>query len=140
MGATIYVLPAIILLLLGVLFVIFGSLEFENDIVNASSEKLGVVIDAGGSGTRLIVYQYKDNALKQLLFIDNCEDRGLTKWKDTELNDLKRKLTSCFQKGGESLPKGKKVPMYFAATAGMRLLELRNKTYYEDIWKLFRDK
>ena len=139
MGVAVLTLAKIALLLLGLLFVIFGSIELETEVKTEDVSHLGVVIDAGGSGTRLIVYENKEDKFKQLLFIEECESRGLTKWKDSELTDLKTKLKSCFEEGAKNLPGGKKVPIFLAATAGMRLLELRDKNSYDKIWKLVSD-
>lgn len=102
------------------------------------TDKIGVVVDAGGSGTRLAVYSYNGKGdLKQLHYM-KCEKKGLANYKEEDFQLVKDILTKCFDKGSEALPLGKVVPMYFAATAGMRLLQKRNPTFYKKIWDLIR--
>lgn len=128
---------ALLLALLGVFFVVFGSLRMEVDVEETEQRQLGVVVDAGGSGTRLIVYENKQDVITQIKYV-KCEGQGLTKYSDNQLEDLKDKLKICFQDGGKLLPKGKKIPIFFAATAGMRLLKLRDNVAYKKLWNLIR--
>lgn len=47
---------------------------------------------------------------------------GLAKYPKTQFAELKNKLSACLADGAKGLPTHKEVPIYFAATAGMRLL------------------
>ena len=66
------VITAILLLIIGILFITFGSLKFERDVQEDDLRQLGVVIDAGGSGTRFVAYEKRGEMLKQVNYI-RCE-------------------------------------------------------------------
>ena len=134
-----YIVGCVSAMCIGVCLIIYGSVDYEGKRqIRKEVDRVGVVIDAGGSGTRMIVYNYANDTFKQLKYII-CEDDGLTTYTEDELPTLRDKLNSCFTEGASILPKDKTVPLYFAATAGMRLLKLRAKETYDKVWKLVRD-
>jgi len=136
---------SMILILLGLTFVIYGSIDYKTDgVVQQVTNRVGVVVDAGGSGTRLIVYSYANRTMKQVKYLE-CEPRGLTNYNESQLVELRRFLDDCLMDGVSSLRNmtgkvHKKVPIYFAATAGMRLLRLRNKQEYDRVWSLVNER
>ena len=49
---------------------------------------------------------------------------GLGNWKVEDYPELEQKLSDCYAKGHEYLPKGAtNTPIWFGATAGMRILK-----------------
>lgn len=50
--------------------------------------------------------------------------KGLGNWKTNEFPILEKKLEECYKTGQSFLPEGaKNTPIYFGATAGMRVLK-----------------
>uniref|UniRef100_A0A7M5WV36 Ectonucleoside triphosphate diphosphohydrolase n=1 Tax=Clytia hemisphaerica TaxID=252671 RepID=A0A7M5WV36_9CNID len=94
------------------------------------------IVDAGGSGTRLIVYQYTDTLEEHKV---ECESIGLGNWKEEDYPELEQQLNECYKKGHQYLPDGStNTPIWFGATAGMRLLKLRDRARYDKIWTLVK--
>ena len=90
--STCFVLLSVFLLIIGILFVVFGSMKHEHDVSKVSDvRQLGVVVDAGGSGTRVKVYERRGDSVKQLNADDDeCDDDGLTKYEtSTQLTNLR---------------------------------------------------
>ena len=122
------------LICIALFLLIYGSIGYKS---KDQMLRVGVVVDAGSSGTRLIVYSYNNKTFKQLNFIQ-CEEWGLNKYTEQGpgLHNLKKVIKQCFKEGETALPNNKKVPIYFVATAGMRLLKLRDPTIYDQMWKI----
>ncbi|XP_065661034.1 ectonucleoside triphosphate diphosphohydrolase 1 isoform X2 [Hydra vulgaris] len=97
--------------------------------------RFGITIDAGGSGTRLSIYEYKKGKLHNENYI--CENKGLT---NSQLLSLYDSIHKCLVEAEKRIPLliNSKTPIYFAATAGMRLLKINNETAYQNIWNVVR--
>jgi len=120
------------LCVVGIVLVVVGS---RNQFVEKTEYAL-TVVDAGGSGTRLIVYKLIDDLVEQRV---ECEGKGLGNWKTEEFPILEKKLEACYKTGQTFLPEGSSnTPIYFGATAGMRVLKLRDPASYDTIWNMVR--
>uniref|UniRef100_A0A7M5WVF2 Uncharacterized protein n=1 Tax=Clytia hemisphaerica TaxID=252671 RepID=A0A7M5WVF2_9CNID len=64
---------------------------------------------------------------------------GLGNWKEEDYPELEQQLNECYKKGHQYLPDGStNTPIWFGATAGMRLLKLRDRARYDKIWTLVK--
>jgi len=136
----VFILVSALLILVGLIFIIYGAANYESEETKSVVKKkqFGVVIDAGGSGTRLYVYEYKedDDSIDELSRI-KCEGEGLTNYKKEEYPQLEVMLTKCLSLASQQYPPNK-VPLYMGATAGMRLLKSTDQQTYNEIWDLVK--
>ncbi|XP_065067536.1 ectonucleoside triphosphate diphosphohydrolase 1-like isoform X1 [Rhopilema esculentum] len=102
--------------------------------------RLGIVIDAGGSGTRLSIFELRKDKGMQMIDYIACEDNGLASY-ERNPEPIKDLLVKCLLKARENVPveTRKTVPLYMEATAGMRILRLKNQTAFDKIWDIVRN-
>lgn len=124
---------ALILLICGITGVTVTCFILEQKVLKYNHH-YGIIFDAGSSHTDVAVYrwssQYKDHGTartKEIAF-KNCSDKGISSF-DTDPEAAGAMISECIEKVVlKALPHKdvKKTPIYFGATAGMRLLCERN--------------
>lgn len=90
----------------------------------------GIVFDAGSSHTQAYVYKWPGQKLNgtgsiKEIFISNYTNRGISSFV-SKPGDLKQFLLPLIKQTKKFLKKPSETPVYLGATAGMRLLEIRN--------------
>lgn len=137
-----FIILALILIIVGVIFLAYGAANYEEKSTEKKieEERYGVVIDAGGSGTRLVIYKYspRTNTMKDVNF-KKCEDNGLGTYKVSEFPELRKTMKKCLDDADRMIPIQKDVPIFLGATAGMRLLKLRAQPVFDQIWTMLND-
>ncbi|XP_066910667.1 ectonucleoside triphosphate diphosphohydrolase 3-like [Clytia hemisphaerica] len=98
----------------------------------------GVIIDAGGTGSRLYVYEYRSEDDIRNIFSKKCEKQGLTQY--SNITELRPLLIQCLHDAEAEIPKDiiKSTPLFMKATAGMRKLKLQDGTKYKNVWSEVR--
>eukprot|EP00794_Sanderia_malayensis_P018657 gene18657-20538_t len=132
-GKIVYVV-GFVLALLGIVAIILSSLKYESTKTEQVKGRFGIIIDAGGSGTRLIIYEYsKDDTIHQVKYTE-CEDKGLTKYA-SHPDAIRGILAKCLDGAEKYVPKQviNSIPVNMEATAGMRLFKLTNESAYDKI-------
>lgn len=121
-----------------ILFMIttFFTSDVEHDLIQSISDKLnyGVIVDCGSSGSRAHIFKWQQSeTINQIEFVRDLE-KGVPLYKDITpgLSTLKSDpskasdyMEPIMNFISESIPAGRHLdtPVYFLATAGMRLLE-----------------
>lgn len=125
----------IFLILLGVLAASLLGVYRSKEDTKILRGRFGIIFDAGGSGTRMAVYEYTNNKMKELEYI-KCENKGLAKFVGRE-NEIAAPLNVCLEKAEKQIPLQVEsaTPIYMSGTAGMRLL---NESSSKNIWKTVR--
>lgn len=124
---------------LTVLYASYDQSKWPNDYA--------LVIDAGSSGTRAYLYEWKaDFSVARgddLVVIEksNCKakDKGIDKL--TSKAEFIEKISPCINELQKLIPESrmKRAYIFLAATAGMRLLEARDKTASDEIFGYIRE-
>lgn len=106
--------------------------------------KYGVVMDAGSSHTSLFVYKWdgeklRDTALARQTYTCRVKGAGITSYAEMPSN-LSAPLEACLEQAKNRVPtdKHKTTPVFLGATAGMRMLNIVNKTQSDAILKEVR--
>lgn len=110
----------IFLILLGVLAASLLGVYRSKEDTKILRGRFGIIFDAGGSGTRMAVYEYTNNKMKELEYI-KCENKGLAKFVGRE-NEIAAPLNDCLEKAEKQIPLQVEsaTPIYMSGTAGMR--------------------
>lgn len=110
----------------------------------AIAYKYGVVMDAGSSHTSLFVYKWdgekvRDTALARQIHLCRVKGGGITSYAEQPTN-LSAPLQVCLEEAKNKIPsdKRKATPVFLGATAGMRMLDIVNKTQSDAILKEVR--
>lgn len=121
-----------ILLLIGLLF---SSLSFSASIECPENQCVAVV-DAGNSGSRLHIYRYEEDASHRPLEIKNIFTKKIEPgFASIELNQksINQYLSLLFSDVSDL-----KIPVYFYATSGMRMLNFsRQQAYFAKLTEWF---
>ncbi|XP_072523971.1 ectonucleoside triphosphate diphosphohydrolase 1 isoform X2 [Salminus brasiliensis] len=101
--------------------------------------KYGIVLDAGSSHTSVYIYQWpaeKENNTGKVQQIHDCnvKGKGISSYSD----DPKKagdSLKDCMDEAKRKIPTHRhhETPLYLGATAGMRLLEMKNEAASEKV-------
>ncbi|KAM4624168.1 ectonucleoside triphosphate diphosphohydrolase 1 isoform 2-T5 [Polymixia lowei] len=103
--------------------------------------KYGIVLDAGSSHTALYIYEWpaeKDNNTGRVEQIHSCKVKGpgissydSAPWKAGE------SLTVCMEDAERWVPRSRhqETPLYLGATAGMRLLNMKNSSASDKVFR-----
>ncbi|XP_016075521.1 PREDICTED: ectonucleoside triphosphate diphosphohydrolase 1 [Miniopterus natalensis] len=101
--------------------------------------KYGIVLDAGSSHTTLYTYMWpaeKENDTGVVNQIGQCQVKGpgISKYA-YKPHELSIYLTECMEKARQMIPISRyhETPLYLGATAGMRLLRLKNPNLAEKV-------
>ena len=123
-----------VLLAIGVIGIILSSTLLRRTITEEEHGRFGIVFDAGGSGTRMSVYEYREGSMNQVKYVE-CEREGIQHYKG-RTDELVEKFEKCLTEAETVIPKQmqKLTPIYFKATAGMRVLELRDEESFKQVW------
>ncbi|XP_072906305.1 ectonucleoside triphosphate diphosphohydrolase 3 isoform X1 [Hemitrygon akajei] len=128
------ILAAIIILLSSVIAImVIAILHFKNDTIPVGL-KYGIVFDAGASSTTVYVYYWpaeKENNTGVVSEKYKCKIEG-SAISDFDYNPVEAasSLEQCLNKTIEEIPaeKHNATPLYFGASAGMRLLRTQNSS------------
>ncbi|XP_059829127.1 ectonucleoside triphosphate diphosphohydrolase 3 isoform X2 [Hypanus sabinus] len=128
------ILAAIIILLSSVIAImVIAVMHFKNDTIPVGL-KYGIVFDAGASSTTVYVYYWpaeKENNTGVVSEKYKCKIEG-SAISDFDYNPAKAasSLEQCLNKTIEEIPaeKHNATPLYFGASAGMRLLRTQNSS------------
>lgn len=113
-------------------FILFWSLPSGASIAKCNLDNCVIVIDAGSTGSRLHLYQWDNNRVKPLFV--NRLNPGIAAFSNN-LNALPAYLDALF--AGLSL--NQEIPVYFNATAGMRLsTQAEQKRVYSEVTQWFQ--
>lgn len=138
---SVFSVVAIVLIVVGILGIALSTYYWKEEEEKEIHGRFGVVFDAGGSGTRMYLYEYKNNKEYVQTFQNKCEDKGLTTYSENT-QSLQPLLSKCLEDAVTKLPSdvsSANVPLFMKATAGMRKLRLLNETEYNSIWKTVRN-
>jgi len=110
------------------------------------SYNYAIIIDAGSTGTRAFLYEWKDEpgAINDIVTEKTSAQAG--RLQDVYQNENNNALLTCISEVIKSIPQSylTKPSIFLAATAGMRLFQEENpaltKRVFEDIKKLFTKK
>ncbi|XP_026573573.1 ectonucleoside triphosphate diphosphohydrolase 3 [Pseudonaja textilis] len=101
--------------------------------------KYGIVLDAGSSRTIVYVYEWpaeKENntGVISQTFKCNVKGPGISSY-GSNPQEISMPISNCMNKVKEKIPfhLHKSVPVYLGATAGMRLLRLRNESTANEV-------
>uniref|UniRef100_A0A8C4QCP1 Uncharacterized protein n=1 Tax=Eptatretus burgeri TaxID=7764 RepID=A0A8C4QCP1_EPTBU len=107
--------------------------------------KYGIVIDAGSSHSKLIIYQWpgdKQNGTGIVTETDSCSvaGPGISSYEDNPLA-AGDSLKECLQKAEHTIDsrKHKDTPLFLGATAGMRLLQMKDSNKSTNILNAVED-
>lgn len=135
----IFLFVSLALIIVGIVFIVIGAINYESTTINTKyldSDRVGAVIDAGGSITSLSVFSYNAKE-KRFRLINNkpwkCQDQGIDHYTPENYPTLRQKLSTCLDAPFRSgfIPPNKNVPLFMGASGGMRLLKKRNHTQYD---------
>ncbi|XP_066926626.1 ectonucleoside triphosphate diphosphohydrolase 3-like [Clytia hemisphaerica] len=143
----IFMLISIALIISGLFFIIYGALNYEDeteDLRYQKADRVGAVIDAGGSATRLSLYNMNEKTKKFRLLggkVFECEGKGIDHYNEDTYEELRNQLTNCLSQPFQNrlIEDRDVIPLYFGATGGMRLLRLQNKTLYNQTMGVIKD-
>ena len=124
-----------IFILIGIAGVVLAAVFLRETTTVELHGRFGIVFDAGGSGTRMTVYEYKNgSAMTQVAYI-KCEREGIQHYDGRE-NEMIEKFQKCLEDAEAVVPADaqKLTPLYFEATAGMRALKIRDQNAFDKVW------
>ncbi|XP_077407331.1 ectonucleoside triphosphate diphosphohydrolase 1 isoform X2 [Vanacampus margaritifer] len=103
--------------------------------------KYGIVLDAGSSHTTVFIYEWpaeKDNntGRAQQKHACNVKGPGISSYAGTPWK-AGQSLRECMREAEENIPEKRhaQTPLYLGATAGMRLLEMKNSSASEEVFR-----
>uniref|UniRef100_UPI00358F5C92 ectonucleoside triphosphate diphosphohydrolase 2-like isoform X2 n=1 Tax=Myxine glutinosa TaxID=7769 RepID=UPI00358F5C92 len=135
-------LSAFVLALVGIVSV---SVAWCGQPEPTAPPKYGIVIDAGSSHSKLIIYQWpgdKQNGTGIVTETSSCSVKGpgISSYEDDPL-DAGASLKECLKKAEHTIDsrKHKDTPLFLGATAGMRLLQLKDSDKSKNILKAVED-
>ncbi|XP_061612976.1 ectonucleoside triphosphate diphosphohydrolase 1 isoform X1 [Phyllopteryx taeniolatus] len=111
----------------------------------AQKYKYGIVLDAGSSHTTVFIYEWpaeKDNNTGRAEQKHSCDVKGPgissyvgTPWKAGQT------LRECMRQAEDNIPEKRRAetPLYLGATAGMRLLHMKNSSASEEVFRAVSD-
>ncbi|XP_063172079.1 ectonucleoside triphosphate diphosphohydrolase 8 [Candoia aspera] len=136
-----YLRGALILLGIFSLTALILSLVRIHNVTQPSENKYGLVFDAGSSHTSLFVYQWpmeKENntGMVSQTFSCNVKGSGISSYASNP-PQAGASLRECLNSAMGVIPpeRQRESPVYLGATAGMRLLSMRNKSAAAQILK-----
>ena len=123
------------LLILGSFLIFFYATDTLDSSDNASEESYGIMIDAGSSGSRIMIYKWPVNKGHGFPILHTSDEfqfkqePGLSSFA-SDMDALDEYLKSLFDFASNVIPEKfhSITPVYLYATAGMRLLSLENQT------------
>ncbi|XP_069771506.1 ectonucleoside triphosphate diphosphohydrolase 3 [Narcine bancroftii] len=124
----------IVFLSSAIVVMILSIIQQLKKVTLPAGSKYGIVFDAGASSTTVYVYNWpaeKENNTGVVSERYQCEnEESAISDYDTEPSDAARSIELCLNRTIEIIPaeKHNATPLYFGATAGMRLLQLQNPT------------
>lgn len=125
----------ILVLIVSLLFV---SMSFAQEDVCRTHQCMAIV-DVGSTGSRLYLYTYDLDETQTPIEIKEIESKKITPGFATlepNSNQIENYLNTLFAR--PSLSTSQQIPVYFYATAGMRLLTAeKQKLYYEQVKQWF---
>ncbi|KAF4016900.1 hypothetical protein G4228_007850 [Cervus hanglu yarkandensis] len=128
-AATVSGLTALLLILVGTV-----------NVLLPTDTKFGIVFDAGSSHTSLFVYQWpadkeNDTGVVSQALACQAEGPGISSYASDPAR-VGESLQGCLEEALALIPKAKhhETPMFLGATAGMRLLSLKNRSQAEDVF------
>ncbi|XP_013907602.1 PREDICTED: ectonucleoside triphosphate diphosphohydrolase 1 isoform X1 [Thamnophis sirtalis] len=120
-------------LLLVVALITLITVAITQNLSSTRNHKYGIVLDAGSSHTSLYIYEWpaeKENNTGMVHQLEVCdvEGPGISSYANA-VENVSVPLKHCMDSAKEIVPQGKhqETPVYLGATAGMRLLSLKNK-------------
>ncbi|XP_063163038.1 ectonucleoside triphosphate diphosphohydrolase 1 isoform X1 [Candoia aspera] len=123
----------IIGLFLVVALITLIAVAITQNLSSTRNSKYGIVLDAGSSHTNVYVYKWpaeKENntGVVQQIHVCEVEGPGISSYANA-VENASAPLKHCMDSAKEIVPQGKhqETPVYLGATAGMRLLSLKNK-------------
>ena len=133
----------------GLLVILFGSIYAVVYGIGgrASGAEYALLIDAGSSGSRIHLYkwQHDDDAsiplIEEIPLEKDCKktEPGLSKREPGDIDKALEPLIRCARsKLNDQVEDLKAIPLYLMATAGMRLLENKNKPRHDEIMEQVR--
>ncbi|XP_069016462.1 ectonucleoside triphosphate diphosphohydrolase 1 isoform X2 [Embiotoca jacksoni] len=103
--------------------------------------KYGIVLDAGSSHTALYIYEWpaeKDNNTGRVEQTYSCkvDGKGISSYASAPLK-AGESLTLCMQNAVRKVPEKRhhETPLYLGATAGMRLLNMENRSASDKVFQ-----
>ncbi|RNA17531.1 ectonucleoside triphosphate diphosphohydrolase 1 [Brachionus plicatilis] len=130
-----------------ILILVLSILSFVYPNYIKNEEKYAIIFDAGSKGTRMYVYQYElfpvkdsskmrmqlEDSIEQKLYCE-LEDDGLGSYVDA--SQISGFFSDCMHQADQIIPADKRpqTKISVLATAGMRLLEVKNKTRAENLF------
>ncbi|XP_077359785.1 ectonucleoside triphosphate diphosphohydrolase 1 [Festucalex cinctus] len=103
--------------------------------------KYGIVLDAGSSHTTVFIYEWpaeKDNntGRAQQKHACNVKGPGISSYAGTPWK-AGQSLRECMREAQENIPEKRhaQTPLYLGATAGMRLLEMKNSSASAEVFR-----
>ncbi|KAM9721117.1 ectonucleoside triphosphate diphosphohydrolase 8 isoform 1-T1 [Dama dama] len=110
------------------------------NVLLPTDTKFGIVFDAGSSHTSLFVYQWpadkeNDTGVVSQALACQAEGPGISSYASDPAR-VGESLQGCLEEALALIPKAKhhETPMFLGATAGMRLLSLKNRSQAEDVF------
>ncbi|XP_057681424.1 ectonucleoside triphosphate diphosphohydrolase 1 isoform X2 [Corythoichthys intestinalis] len=107
--------------------------------------KYGIVLDAGSSHTTVFIYEWpaeKDNntGRAQQKHACNVKGKGISSYAETPWK-AGQSLRECMQEAEITIPHERhaETPLYLGATAGMRLLNMKNSTASDEVFRAVSD-
>ncbi|XP_007424810.2 ectonucleoside triphosphate diphosphohydrolase 1 isoform X1 [Python bivittatus] len=120
-------------LFLAVALITLITVVIAQNLSSTRNSKYGIVLDAGSSHTNVYVYEWpaeKENNTGVVRQIHVCEVEGpgISSYANA-VENASVPLKHCMDSAKEIVPQGKhqETPVYLGATAGMRLLRLKNE-------------
>ncbi|XP_053570244.1 ectonucleoside triphosphate diphosphohydrolase 3 [Bombina bombina] len=137
---------AVLFLLISVSVIItIAFVQFHHKKPVSPGLKYGIVLDAGSSRTTVYVYQWpaeKENntGVVSQTYKCNVNGKGISSY-DNEPDKACESINECMMKVKEKIPLNQhnSTPVYLGATAGMRLLRLKNESAAQGILTSIRN-
>ncbi|XP_072323009.1 ectonucleoside triphosphate diphosphohydrolase 3 [Scyliorhinus torazame] len=140
------VVAAIAILFSSVIIVVtISTLQHLRRVALPVGLKYGIVFDAGASGTIVYVYNWPGEKMNNTGVVDEshvCHVEGPDISScDDDPAQAAQSLQHCLKETMEKIPEDKhnSTPLYFGATAGMRLLQLENAEAADSILSEIKD-